>query len=147
MDQLVISIFLSLVFSFNSQEGDQRDQNMDLFKERGFVIEHDAAIALQQEGPHEGGGLTTGFSFFAQVPGMDLVFKKRALHPGSAIGYHEQKRDEIYYVLSGAGELTMNGEKSAVGPGTAILTRPGSWHGLHQTGEEDLVIFIVYGKD
>ncbi|WP_295803669.1 cupin domain-containing protein [uncultured Microbulbifer sp.] len=112
----------------------------------GFVIEQESDIAKPQSGPHKGGGETTGFPFFSDVPAMDLVFKKRILHPGSAIGYHEQHKDEIYYVVSGSGELTMNGEKSEVGPGTAILTRPGSSHGLRQIGPEDLVIFIVYRK-
>jgi len=31
-----------------------------------------------------------------------------------------------------------------VEPGTAILTRPGSSHGLKQTGDQDLVILISY---
>ena len=74
------------------------------------------------------------------------MFKKRILHPGSAIGYHLQKNDEIYYILSGEGELNMDGEISVVGAGTAILTRPGTHHSLKQTGKEDLIIFIVYPK-
>jgi len=116
-------------------------------KDSGYFIEKDADISAQQSGPHSGGGETTGFPFFSDVPNMDLVFKKRILHPGSAIGYHEQHKDEIYYVISGTGELTMNGDKSTVGPGTAILTRPGNSHGLRQVGEDDLVIFIVYRKE
>ena len=50
----------------------------------------------------------------------------------------------MYYVLSGSGELTLDGEKHAIGPGTAILTRPGSSHSLKQNGTEDLVIIITY---
>lgn len=118
----------------------------DTGKGAGYIIEQDSEIAVQQSGPHKGGGNTTGYPFFVDVPNMDLVFKKRILHPGSAIGYHEQHKDEIFYVISGTGELTMNGEKSSVGPGTAILTRTGNSHGLRQTGSEDLVIFIVYRK-
>ena len=108
------------------------------------LIEHDAAVATPQPGPHDGGGQTTAYSFFSRAPHLGLVFRKRALHPGSAIGYHRQDEDEIYYVLSGSGELTLNGQKSVVGPGTAILTRPGSSHGLRQLGSEDLVIIIAY---
>ena len=119
----------------------------DTGQNAGYVIESDGDVATQQPGPHKGGGTTTGFAFFSDVPAMDLVFKKRVLHPGSAIGYHEQHKDEIYYVISGSGELTMNGKKSEVGAGTAILTRPGNSHGLRQTGTEDLVIFIVYRKE
>jgi len=73
-----------------------------------------------------------------------LVFRKRALHHGAAIGYHRQEEDEIYYIVSGTGELTLNGERSVVGPGTAILTRPRSSHGLRQVGPDDLVVIIAY---
>ncbi|MGE5814604.1 MAG: cupin domain-containing protein [Acidobacteriota bacterium] len=88
--------------------------------------------------------MTTGFSFFKDIKDLPFVFRKRALHPGSGIGHHQQKEDEIYYVLSGKGELTLDGKRSDVGPGTAILTRVGSTHSLRQVGAEDLVIIIVY---
>lgn len=110
----------------------------------GYIIERDSEVAAQQPGPHKGGGQTVGYSFFAKVPKLNLIFRKRALKPGSAIGYHEQKEDEIYYVLSGRGVMTLDGKEHEVGPGTAILTRPGSSHGLKQVGTEDLVILINY---
>ena len=68
------------------------------------------------------------------------------LHPGSAIGYHLQKEEEIYYIASGIGEMKMNGETFTVATCDAILTLPGSSHGLKQTGKEDLVVIINYGK-
>jgi len=108
------------------------------------LIEHDTAVATPQPGPHDGGGKTTAYSFFAQAPNLQLVFRKRALHPGAAIGYHRQEEDEIYYIVSGTGEITLNGARSVVGPGTAILTRPGSSHGLRQVGPVDLVVIIAY---
>ena len=110
----------------------------------GSIIEHDSLVAVRQPGPHRGGGETTAYSFFAKVKGMPLVFRKRALHPGSAIGYHEQKEDEIYYVLSGSGELMLDSTRHIIGPGTAVLTRPGSSHSLRQIGTSDLVILIAY---
>lgn len=113
----------------------------------GYFIENESEIGVQQPGPHKGGGETMAYPFFAGATDLDIVFRKRILHPGAAIGYHEQHKDEIYYVVSGTGELTMNGDKSEVGPGTSILTRPGNSHGLRQTGNDDLVIFIVYRKD
>src|SRR4029453_14316614 len=76
----------------------------------GYVVEHDAEVARQQPGPHDGGGQTIGYSFFSQVPKLGLVFRKRALKPGSGIGYHEQTEDEIYYVLSGSGVMTLDGK-------------------------------------
>jgi len=110
----------------------------------GYVLERDAQIAREEPGTHKGGGRTIGYSFFKDVPNLKLVFRKRALKPGSAIGYHEQKEDEIYYVLSGRGEMTIDGKTFEVSSGDAILTRPGSSHGLRQTGAEDLVIMINY---
>jgi mannose-6-phosphate isomerase-like protein (cupin superfamily) len=110
----------------------------------GYIIERDTDVAKKEPGTHNGGGETIGYSFFAKTPNMPFVFRKRALKPGSGIGYHEQKEDEIYYVLSGRGVMTLDGKAVEVGPGTAILTRPGSSHGLKQTGAEDLVVMINY---
>src|SRR5688500_14125477 len=110
----------------------------------GYVIEHDAEVAKAEPGTHNGGGQTVGYSFFRNVPKLGLVFRKRALKPGSGIGLHEQKEDEIYYVLSGTGTMTLDGKTVHVAAGTAILTRPGSSHSLRQTGSEDLVILINY---
>ena len=108
----------------------------------GYVLERDAEIALNEPGTHGGGGETVGYSFFRKVPRLGLVFRKRAFKPGSAIGYHPQEEDEIYYVLSGRGVMTIDGKSFDVDPGTAILTRAGSSHGLKQTGSDDLVILI-----
>jgi quercetin dioxygenase-like cupin family protein len=108
----------------------------------GYVLEQDADVAVNEPGTHDGGGDTIGYSFFRNVPNLELVFRKRAFKPGSAIGYHLQPEDEIYYVLSGRGVMTIDGASFEVGAGTAVLTRSGSSHGLKQTGSEDLVILI-----
>ena len=110
----------------------------------GYVVEHDREVAKEEPGTHNGGGQTIGYSFFRNVPNLKLVFRKRALKPGSGIGLHEQKEDEIYYVLSGRGQMTLDGKTVDVTPGTAVLTRTGSSHSLKQVGTEDLVILINY---
>jgi mannose-6-phosphate isomerase-like protein (cupin superfamily) len=110
----------------------------------GYIIEHDAEIAKDEPGTHNGGGMTIGYSFFAKVPNLKLVFRKRAFHPGSGVGLHEQKEDEVYYVLSGKGQMTLDGKTVDVTPGTAVLTRTGSSHSLKQIGSEDLVVLINY---
>ena len=110
----------------------------------GYVIEHDAEVAKNEPGTHNGGGQTIGYSFFKDVPKLGLVFRKRALKPGSGVGLHVQREDEIYYVLSGTGTMTLDGKTVNVTPGTAVLTRTGSSHSLRQTGSDDLVIMINY---
>jgi mannose-6-phosphate isomerase-like protein (cupin superfamily) len=116
----------------------------DASKPGGYVLERDKEVAKNEPGTHNGGGETIGYSFFSKTPNLKLVFRKRAFKPGSAIGYHVQREDEIYYVLSGRGMMTIDGKEFEVGPGDAVLTRPGSSHGLKQVGREDLVILINY---
>ena len=110
----------------------------------GYILERDSEVAREEPGTHNGGGTTVGYSFFSKAPGLKLVFRKRAMKPGSGIGYHLQKEDEIYYVVSGRGEMTIDGKSFEVRPGDAVLTRPGASHGLKQVGGEDLVIMINY---
>jgi hypothetical protein len=110
----------------------------------GSTIEHDSLVAKNEPGTHNGGGMTTGYSFFTKAKDLPMVFRKRALHPGSGIGHHVQHEDEVYYVLAGQGELTLDGEKSVVGPGTAILTRTNSSHSIKAVGDKDLVLIITY---
>jgi mannose-6-phosphate isomerase-like protein (cupin superfamily) len=110
----------------------------------GIVIERDSEVAKHEPGTHNGGGQTVGYSFFSKVPNLKLVFRKRAFKPGSGVGHHVQKEDEIYYVLSGRGTMTLDGNTVDIKPGTAVLTRTGSSHSLKQVGDEDLVIMINY---
>ncbi|HEY0504800.1 MAG TPA: cupin domain-containing protein [Lysobacter sp.] len=113
---------------------------------RDSYVENARDIAVQQPGPHEGKGTTTAYPFFEDADGFDIVFRQRALHPGATIGEHRNDKDEIYYVLSGRGELLLDGQRREVGAGDAILTRDGSTHALAQRGADDLVIIVVYRK-
>lgn len=111
-----------------------------------YVLEQDKQVAKEQPGPHDGGGKTIGYSFFDGVVDYKTAFKKRTLKPGSSIGYHLQQDDEIYYILSGNGEMKMNGKTFPVKPGDAILTRPGSSHSLTPNKDNELTLIIVYQK-
>jgi mannose-6-phosphate isomerase-like protein (cupin superfamily) len=136
--RVILLVVLALAASWTNASTSQQP------KAGGYILERDAEVSKTEPGTHKGGGETIGYSFFAKAPGLKLVFRKRALKPGSGIGYHEQKEDEIYYVLSGRGVMTIDGKSFEVTPGTAVLTRPGSSHGLKQAGDEDLVIMINY---
>ena len=115
-------------------------------QQQAYILEHEKDIAQTQPGPHNGGGESIAYGFFSKAENLNLVFRKRVLQPGSAIGYHLQTQDEIYYIVSGEGMMKMNNETFAVHAGDAILTRPGSSHGLIQTGKENLVVIVNYGK-
>jgi quercetin dioxygenase-like cupin family protein len=113
-------------------------------RQEGYIIEHEKDIAAPGPGPHDGGGQTVAYPFFSRVPNLQLVFRKRMLRPGSSIGYHLQDRDEIYYILQGAGEMNMNGKTFTVKAGDAILTRPGNSHGLKPIGGDSMAILVNY---
>lgn len=110
------------------------------------LIEHAERIAQVQIAPHGGDGITVASPFFKDAPGFGFAVRRRVLHQGASIGLHAHGKDEVYYVLSGRGELTLDGKAHAVVPGMAILTRDGSSHSLRQVGREDLAILIVYAQ-
>jgi mannose-6-phosphate isomerase-like protein (cupin superfamily) len=109
-----------------------------------YILVHEKDIAKEQPGPHKGGGSTISYPFFEGTTDFKMAFRKRVLRPGSAIGYHLQETDEIYYILQGNGKMQMNGKTFPVTAGDAVLTRPGSSHGLMPSGNEDLTLMIAY---
>src|SRR5262245_46721395 len=92
----------------------------------GYILERDAEVAKTGPAPHNGPGRSTGYSFFEKAAGFKQVFRKRALSPGAAIGYHPQKEDEVYYILSGEGVMQMNDKEFPVKPGDAKIGRASS---------------------
>ena len=136
---VIILVALSSVLLISSAIGNQKQPS-------GYILEHENDIAVTEPGPHKGGGNTIAHKFFKNASTSKLQFTKRILKPGSAIGYHLQKEEEIYYIVSGAGEMSMNGEIFTVQAGDAILTHAGSSHGLKQTGKNDLVLIINYER-
>ena len=114
----------------------------------GVVIVTDMQAAGSQAGPDEGGGQTTVYRYFDNGEGKALAFRKRALHPGSAIGPHPVAYDEeVYYILSGRGTFSVNGKSTTVSAGTAIMMRRGAIVSLQPTGEADVVMFIAYPRN
>jgi quercetin dioxygenase-like cupin family protein len=60
-----------------------------------------------------------------------VAFEYVKLSPGSAVGDHVHSRtEEIYFIVSGEGEMRVGDERQNVGPGDLILTPQGTKHGL-----------------
>ena len=51
--------------------------------------------------------------------------------------------EEIYFVLSGEGEMSVDQETRHVRPGDATWIPAGSAHSLTNTSEQDLLILVV----
>lgn len=108
-----------------------------------YVHETDADVADAGPAPHDGTGDAHYHRFFKDVD-TALYLNRIVLPPGASVGPHLQKFDEIFYVLSGSGEMRIDDERFAVGPGSAVLTRGGQHHELIQVGPEALNIVVVH---
>jgi len=66
--------------------------------------------------------------------------------PGlSSLRHRLMKSSEVYIILNGAGEMSVDGECSRVKAGQAVFIPPGSWQNIRNTGEEELrFLCIVY---
>jgi len=62
---------------------------------------------------------------------------------GATVPHHHAETEEIYYILSGAAEMTLDGETRPVGPGDAIAIPPGARHTIRNTGPEELVFLCT----
>ena len=47
--------------------------------------------------------------------------------------HYHKVAEELYFILEGAGELELDGERRMVGPGDAILIPPAAWHTIMAT--------------
>jgi mannose-6-phosphate isomerase-like protein (cupin superfamily) len=50
--------------------------------------------------------------------------------------------DKIYVVLRGTGIFHIGGEERSLGPGEAVVARPGEPHGVRNEAGQDLVILV-----
>ena len=107
------------------------------------VIVGAADVRVSEPGPHDGGGTTTAFRYSDGAPGRTMEFRKRVLHAGSSIGVHPIAHDEVYYIVSGTGELSAGGRTYPMTAGTAAYLYTGDTVGLRPVGGE-LTVIISY---
>jgi mannose-6-phosphate isomerase-like protein (cupin superfamily) len=74
----------------------------------------------------------------SSIRNQSLAEARVAAGRSTAPHYHP-RTEEIYYILSGVGELTIGGERRSVEPGDAIAIPPGQVHTIRNPGPEPLV--------
>ena len=109
-----------------------------------MVVVDEKAVTENEPPPHGNVGTSTAFRISDAVPNRTMEFRKRALHVGAAIGEHVIAHDEVYYVLSGEGEVVSDGTAARLTPGMAAYLYSGAKVGIRQLGREPLVIIISY---
>jgi mannose-6-phosphate isomerase-like protein (cupin superfamily) len=110
-----------------------------------MAVIDEKTVAREEATPHGKIGMSTAYRISDAVPQpRRMEFRKRILHVGSAIGLHPIAHDEVYYVLSGTGDVTSDGQTRALSPGMAAYLYDGAVVGIKQTGKEPLALIISY---
>lgn len=95
--------------------------------------------------PHGAIGMSTAWRISDAVPPpRSMEFRRRELDVGAAIGPHPIDHDEVYYVLSGTGEVVSDGQTAILNVGMAAYLYRGAIVGIRQLGDEPLNIVISY---
>lgn len=69
------------------------------------------------------------------------------LGPGDWLGLHRHAPSETYYVLAGAGIVSLDGREIAVRARSAVFIPGMAEHGVRQTGAEVLRLFYAFPID
>lgn len=108
------------------------------------VIVKEADVVRQEPPPHGAIGMSTAYRISDAAPNRTMEFRKRVLHVGAAIGPHPIDHDEVYYVLSGEGDVVSDGVTTKLTAGMAAYLYKGAVVGIRQTGASELALIISY---
>jgi mannose-6-phosphate isomerase-like protein (cupin superfamily) len=79
---------------------------------------------------------------FLTVP--DLSVGLYVLAPGEEDRQQPHTEDEVYYVVSGAGRITVGDEVRDIGPGSIVFVAATVPHRFHEISEE-LTLLVAFG--
>ncbi|HLG77698.1 MAG TPA: cupin domain-containing protein [Ktedonobacteraceae bacterium] len=79
------------------------------------------------------------FHFGRNVSSIEYV----QLEPGASVGEHEQEVDELYFLMTGAGQLTTNGEMSDVQAEDLVLAPRFTRHSIQNTHDIPLDFLVI----
>lgn len=116
----------------------------DTVEVRPMVVVDQNEVIREEAPPHGAIGMSTAYRISDVAPGRAMEFRIRTLHVGAAIGLHPISHDEVYYVVSGTGDVTSDGETARMTAGMAAYLYEGAEVGIVQVGEEPLSLIIAY---
>lgn len=106
----------------------------------------DRSLLKPITGAHDGKGtllfrrLWSGDSFRVNWEWIDHV----VIPPGTSIGYHQHNAiEEVYYIMSGNGRMTVNNKTWDAKPGDAFPCTLHDSHGIYNNTDSDLEIFVL----
>ena len=110
-----------------------------------MIIRNFLEAPYKVQAVHEGKGVGKNAKVFSaedfDTPLKFIYFTQ--MEPGASIGVHPHgENEEVYVVLSGSGIMTVNDESQPVKTGDIILNKPGWRHGIENTSDEPLKLFV-----
>jgi quercetin dioxygenase-like cupin family protein len=117
------------------------------------LLQHgDADIRTYAE-VHDGVGPIQISRLFRDRLALPVHVQIWELEPGTSEGDHTHPTDDpadnyekLYFVLSGSGTITIDGERREIGADDAVLVPTGVNHGLYADHGETLRILLIFGK-
>jgi len=99
---------------------------------------------MKEIAAHGGKGLIKWNRLVEELPNSNINFIDRALiPPNTSIGKHFHKNsEEIYFIISGHGKMTLGEESFEVEPYDVVINRS-DYHGLENCSDEDIEIFVI----
>lgn len=96
---------------------------------------------------HRGRAAWTRLFSQGETPTESMTAGVAELAKGGFLAPHRHPQAEIYYVLSGRGTVTVDGEELSVEAGSALFIPGGSEHAIRNDAEEPLRFFYVFAVD
>ena len=81
------------------------------------------------------------------TPSGGLITGIAEVAPGAELMRHHHEPAETYYIMSGQGEMEIQGRTHAVGPGFAVYIPPDARHAIRCTGADPLVFVFAFPRD
>lgn len=63
---------------------------------------------------------------------------------GGQVPWHNQEQEEIYFIVSGTGEVCLGEERREVSSGQVVYIPPSIFHQLTNTGDEPMTMIYAY---
>lgn len=92
-------------------------------------------------------GIVSWYTLFSQPHAPDSELSAGIASCPSGTGHlcaHRHVQAEIYYIIEGEGELTIDGVKSKVMKGSSVFIPSNAEHAIANTGSEELRWFYVF---
>ena len=116
-------------------------------------FQHDATDPRSSARIHDGSGEIAIRRLFRDQLTLPIHAEVWELPPGASEGDHahagsdpSDNWEELYYVLSGTGTITIDGAEHPLAPGDAVLVPADVDHGLYAAGDESLRVMLIFGK-